>query len=90
MRILTDAMALHELNTAEYYFERSAMVATINRINAMLETYPESTHTADGLALMARAHLALGNRKLAAETVQSLKAAQPDHPDLRVLGNLHG
>ncbi len=90
MATLRNAMALHELNTAEYYFGRSAMVATINRVNAMLETYPESTHTADGLALLARAHLALGNRELAAQTVKTLKNEQPDHPDLRVLGAVQG
>lgn len=90
MVILRDAMALHELSTAEYYFGRSAMVATINRVNVMLETYPDSRHTADALALMARAHLALGNRELAAQTVQTLIKTEPDHPDLRVLSSLQG
>lgn len=90
MSALTDAMALHELSTAEYYFERSAMVAAINRINAMLETYPTTNHKADGLALLARAHLALGNRDLAVQTVQSLEETQPDHPELRILSSLRG
>ena len=88
MAQLRNAMALHELTTAEYYFKRSAMVAVVNRINSMLEVYPETRHSADGLSLLARAHLALGNRQLAAETVGELELADPDHPDLRILGNL--
>lgn len=90
MQVLSDAMARYELSTAEYYFGRSAMVATINRVNTMLTLYPDSKHKADGLALLARAHLAMGNRDLAVQTVQSLQATQPDHPDLKIIGNIAG
>lgn len=88
MRLLRTEMARHELSTAEYYFERSAMVAVINRVNTMLETYPDSSLSADGLALMARAYLALGNRSLAAETVQELEIRNPEHPDLRIFNSI--
>ena len=88
MRLLRNEMARHELATAEYYFERSAMVAVINRINTMLETYPDSSHAADGLSIMARAYLALGNRSLAAETVRELKTRDPQHPDLRIFSGI--
>lgn len=90
MTKLRNAMALHELTTAEYYFERSAMIAVVNRVNAMLESYPDSRHTANGLSLLARAHLALGNRQLAAQSVAQLQAADPKHPDLRILGSIRG
>jgi len=88
MRLLRNEMARHELITAEYYFERSAMVAVINRVNTMLETYPDSSYSADGLALLARAYLALGNRSLAAETVRELEIRDPEHRDLRIFSGL--
>lgn len=88
MTLLRNEMARHELSTAEYYFERSAMVAVINRVNAMLETYPDSTHTGNALSLMARAYIALGNRTLAAETVKALEAKEPKHPDLRIFSSI--
>lgn len=76
---LQDQMAEHELNTARYYFSRSAMVAAINRINYMREQYPDSSLNAEGLALLARAHRALGNTKSADEAAELLKSQYPDY-----------
>ena len=78
---LTDQMAEHELSTAKYYFTRSAMVATINRINHMLEQFPDSSANAEGLALLARAHRALGNDKSADEATALLQSEHPDFKD---------
>jgi len=78
---LTDQMAEHELSTAKYYFTRSAMVATINRINHMLEQFPDSSANAEGLALLARAHRALGNEKSADEATALLQSEHPDFKD---------
>jgi len=75
---LIDYMAEHELNTARYYYKRSAMVATINRVTAMLEQYPDSRHSPEGLSLLARAHRALGNDESAAEVRALLKERHPD------------
>lgn len=90
MELLQNEMARHELHTAEYYFKRSAMVAVINRVNTMLETYPDSAYAADALALLARAYISLGNRSMAADTVKALQLEQPGHPALRALGGLVG
>jgi len=75
---LIDHMARHELNTAKYYFSRSAMVATINRVNFMLEQYPDSSLGAEGLVLLSRAHRALGNKKSADEASALLRKRHPD------------
>jgi len=75
---LIDQMARHELTAAEYYFSRSAMVAAINRVNFMLEQYPDSTLGAEGLALLTRAHRALGNEKSADEASALLQKRHPD------------
>ena len=74
---LIDHMARHELNTANYYYNRSAMVAVINRVNAMLEQFPDSSVNPEGLVLLARAHRALGNQKSADEATALLKQKYP-------------
>ena len=75
---LIDHMARHELNTAKYYFSRSAMVAVINRVNTMLEQFPDSSLNPEGLELLARAHRALGNQKSADEATALLQKRHPD------------
>ncbi len=75
---LIDHMARHELNTAKYYFTRSAMVAVINRVNSMFEQYPNSTVTPEGLVLLARAHRALGDQRSADEASALLRERYPD------------
>lgn len=88
MVFLRNEMARHELSTAEHYYERSAMVAVINRINTMLDQYADSPHTAEGLALLVRAHIALGNTQIAQDTIKILELNHPGHPGLRKLVNL--
>ena len=83
--VLRDAMARHELSAALYYYDRSAMVAVINRVNYMIEQYRDSAYTNDGLALMTRAHGALGNTDLARATLLMLEQSDPEHRDLRKL-----
>lgn len=80
--LLTDQMAEHELSTARYYFSRSAMVAAINRVNFMLEQYPDSSSNAEGLALLAESHRALGNIKSAEEATAVLRDKHPDHSSI--------
>ena len=82
MNYLQDSMARHELATAEYYFGRGAMVATVNRIKYMLEHYEESRHTGAGLALMAQAYQTLGHEDLKRDTLRVLALNNPDHPAL--------
>ena len=76
--LLLNNMAKHELETANYYFGRSAMVATINRVNYMLEQFPESSSSAEGLALLVKAHRALGNTQSAEEAIALLRANHPE------------
>ncbi len=75
---IIDHMARHELNTAKYYFTRSAMVAVINRVNSMLEQFPDSSVNPEGLVLLARAHRALGNEKSADAASELLRERYPD------------
>ena len=82
---LRNEMARHELSIAEYYYKRSAMVAVINRINYMLEQFADSPYSADGLALLTRAYLKLGDKQLASDTLKTLELNAPEHPDLQSL-----
>lgn len=80
MAYLRDKMAEHELITARFYFNRSAMVASINRVNYLLEHFDGSQHVPDALALMARAYESLGQEDLQADTLRVLALTDPDHP----------
>ena len=80
MRFLHNEMARHELITAQFYYKRGAMVAALNRIRYMLEHFEGSTHTGNGLALMASAYQSLGQQDLQQDTLRILAANEPAHP----------
>lgn len=82
MRYLKNEMARHELITAQFYYERGAMVAVVNRVNYLLEHFDESNHVANALALMANAHLSLGNEQQHKDTLRVLALTDPRHPAL--------
>ena len=80
MAYLRDKMAEHELITARFYYNRAAMVASINRVTYLLEHFNGSQHVPDALALMARAYESLGQDDLQADTLRVLAATDPEHP----------
>lgn len=82
MRYLKNEMARHELITAQFYYDRGAMVAVVNRINYLLEHFDESIHIANALALMASAHQSLGNEQQHKDTLRVLSLTDPEHPAL--------
>lgn len=83
MAYLRDKMAEHELITARFYYNRSAMIASINRVNYLLEHFDGSQHVPDALALMAKAYKSLGQDDLEADTLRVLAATDPEHPATR-------
>jgi len=82
MAYLRDEMAQHELITARYYYNRGAMVASVNRVTYLLEHYKDSKHVPNALALMASAQRSMGQADLAADTLRVLANTDPDHPAL--------
>lgn len=80
MAYLRNEMARHELITAEFYFQRGAMVAVVNRVNFLLEHFDGSAHVPDALALMADAYASLGQADRQADTLRVLRATDPKHP----------
>lgn len=85
MRFLRDEMARHELSTAQYYYERGAMVAAINRVKYLLEHFNGTKHGPNGLALMANAYNELGQTDLQQDTLRVLALNEPKHPALEKL-----
>lgn len=82
MVFLRDSMAQHELVTARYYYNRGAMVASVNRVTYILEQFKGSKHVPNALALMASAQSSLGQDDLATDTLRVLSETDPNHPAL--------
>ncbi len=82
MAFLRDEMARHELTTARYYYNRGAMVASVNRVTYLLEHFRDSKHTPNALALMASAQRSMGQTDLAQDTLRVLAETDPEHPAL--------
>jgi len=82
MRFLHNEMARHELITAQYYYKRGAMVATINRVQYLLAHFEGSEHVGNSLALMASAYGSLGQKDLQQDTLRVLALNEPEHPAL--------
>ena len=83
MAYLKDEMARHELITAQFYYQRGAMVAVINRVSYLLEHFDGSRHVPNALALMAGAYEAMGQTDLQQDTLRVLAATAPEHPALK-------
>lgn len=80
MAYLKDEMARHELITAQFYYDRGAMVAVVNRVNYLLEHFDGSKHVPNALALMASAYQSLGQTDLKQNTLRVLALTDPEHP----------
>lgn len=85
MAFLRDEMARHELTTARYYYDRGAMVASVNRVTYLIEHFKDSKHTPNALALMASAQRSMGQLDLAKDTLRVLAETDPEHPALALL-----
>lgn len=85
MVFLKDEMARHELITAQFYYDRGAMVAVVNRVNYLLEHFDGSKHVPNALALMASAYQSLGQADLKQDTLRVLALTDPEHPAVEEL-----
>lgn len=65
MIFLRNRLAAYENHVAEYYMERQAYVAAINRAKYVVETYPGAPDTERALEIMVEAYETLGMTDLA-------------------------
>ena len=77
--VLRNLLALSEIRIANYYFQRGAYVAVINRIKYMLEHYEGAQHVPDGLILLAQSYERLKLNQLANDTWRVLELNYPNH-----------
>lgn len=74
MTYLRNRLAAHEIRVAEFYLERDAPVAAINRARNVVENYQQTPHTVEALRIMARGYDRLGLPELAADTRRIIAA----------------
>lgn len=82
MIYLRNEMAHHELETARFYFDRSAYTAALNRIEYLLSNYDGAPVVPDALALQAETYEHLGLSELAADSRRILVRNWPDRANL--------
>lgn len=78
MIYLRNIMADHELHVAEYYYNRRAYIAAVNRASDLVAHYQGAPATVDGLALMAKAYRQLNLPKQESDTLTVLKYNYPE------------
>ncbi len=72
MKYLVDALGLHEVHIAHYYYIRKAYVAAIDRVQYSLVHYPQAPANELGLAIMVRSYDAMGMPTLRDDTLRIL------------------
>ncbi|BBP01254.1 outer membrane protein assembly factor BamD [Sulfuriferula nivalis] len=77
MKYLIDALAMHEVHVAQYYYKRGAYVAAANRAQYALKTYPQAPANELGIAIMVRSYDALGTNDLRDDALRVLKLNFP-------------
>ncbi len=88
MLYLRNLLARHEINVANYYFKRGAILAATNRGKYVVENYQGSPAVPDGLAVMAQGYTVLGLDEQADHAIAVLRENYPEHPALDENGDL--
>jgi outer membrane protein assembly factor BamD len=88
MRYLVDAQARYEVHVAQFYYDRGAYVAAVNRCKYALENYPRTPALEDALGIQAKAYKMMGLTKLADDTVRVLRMNFPTSRYLKEIENL--
>jgi outer membrane protein assembly factor BamD len=60
MNYLVNALAGHEIHVARYYLRRGAYVASVNRVQYSLKSYPRAPANEEGLVILVKAYDAMG------------------------------
>jgi outer membrane protein assembly factor BamD len=77
MVYLRNRMAMHEVRVAEFYLDRHAHVAAINRARRVVETFDETPAVLPALQIMLQGYENLGLDDLAAETRRVIALNDP-------------
>ena len=78
MSFLVNALAKGEMHVANYYFERGAYVAVVNRCKEVIERYQGTTAVEDALGMQAKAYKRMGLDQLMNDSLRVLEVNFPD------------
>ncbi|HVF62749.1 MAG TPA: outer membrane protein assembly factor BamD [Casimicrobiaceae bacterium] len=78
MRYLSNALGMHEVHVARYYYNRGAYLAAANRAQASLVSYPAVPANEDALDLLVRSYEKLGLKDLATDSKRILEKTYPN------------
>ena len=87
MVFLRNNLAAYEVHVANYYMERRAYIAALNRGRYVVENFQGSPVVAEGIAIMVECYLRLGMNDLADTSLALLRLNYPEHPALDANGN---
>jgi outer membrane protein assembly factor BamD len=87
MRYLTNALATYEVKVGEYYYNREAYIAAVNRAQAVLVTYPRMQANERALVLLIKSYDKLGLVQLRDDSQKILERTFPQSPYLTGAGD---
>jgi len=77
LRYLQNALAMHEVRVADYYYRRGAYLAAIERAQGALKEFPGAASQQQALTLIAQSYQALGLTDLQADAERVLQLNYP-------------
>lgn len=80
MRYLTNSLALYEVKVAQYYYNRGAYVAAVNRAQVAIVTYPRTPANEGALDVLAKSYDKLELPQLRDDAQRVLKQTFPESP----------
>jgi outer membrane protein assembly factor BamD len=87
MIYLRDRLARHEIEVANYYFQRKAYIAAVNRGRYVVENYPQAAAIPDALAVQVQGYRLLNLNDLANDNLIVLRTNYPQYYALDAQGN---
>ncbi|MEX1198067.1 MAG: outer membrane protein assembly factor BamD [Pseudohongiellaceae bacterium] len=82
MVFLRNTLAQYEMHVADYYMERRAYIAALNRSRYVVENFQGTPQVADALSLMVECYMRLGLDDLADTSLALLRENYPGHETL--------
>lgn len=83
MNYLVNTLSAYEAKVAHYYYRRGAYVASVNRAQNLVKTYPNTPATEDGLAIMMYGYDAMGLKDLSTDARRVLEKTFPNSAYLK-------
>ena len=85
---LFQIQARHEVRVAQFYYDRAAYVAAVNRCKFALENYPRTPAIEQALAVQAKSYKMMGLDGLMTDSVRVLQLNFPESPYLAEIAAL--